>query len=187
MRGFKYYLVLIVGCLSLLVPIICLGPRPVVAGGPIRSLKYQFRMTSPANSRRLSFEDEFIKASFDLDRKKISLSLLNHSGKPLKIDWDQASYIDPAGQSHKCLHAQSTTFVPPGVKIKDLIIPADYPYFQNTERSGPQQRQMEFLPEAGKKQAAAYKGKFLSVLLPVEENGVVKKYLFTFKIDIGWQ
>jgi hypothetical protein len=123
--------VLVVGCWAVLVPILLFGPSPGFAG-PVRELKYRFTMTSPIDSRHLRFKDEFIDAAFKVDSKKIAFSLRNNSGRPIKIKWDEVSYIDPSGESHKCLHEHATAIVPPTAKIKESIIPTDGACSQNT-------------------------------------------------------
>jgi hypothetical protein len=177
---------MVIGWFAVLVSTLVLEPGAGFAG-PSQNLKYRFTMTSPVKSGYLRFEDEFVKVSFNLDKTKIAVSLRNTTDKPIKINWDGASYIDPTGESHKCLHLQSTTIVPPGAKIKGLIVPTDCIYFQNTGGNTLKHREREFLPTASKQEAEAYKGKFLSIFLPVEENGLVKNYLFIFRINIVWE
>ena len=158
-------------------------PKPGIAGRR-RGLRYQFTMISPVDSTHLRFADQFVNAVFKLGRKKIAFSFSNRSSKPIKIHWENVAYIDSTGQTHKSLHQEAITIVPPTATIKDSIVPMDYIYSQMNGRLGPQQRGIEFLPKASKKEAQAYDGRSFSVVMPIEEDGVIKNYLFSFRIHI---
>lgn len=183
MRKVNPYLLVAFGCLALF-SIVFLMSAPDVFAGTTRELRYKFTLTNPANGENRRYEDETIKAVFDIDRKKIAFTLLNKADSPIKIRWDEVSYVDPTGESHRILPPQSATAIPPTAKIKDLIIPTDYGYSYLAGRFDSRSVNKQFLPKPNTKEARKHKGQHLSVLMPVEVNGTVKNYLFTFEIDI---
>ena len=64
-----------------------------------------------------------------------TMSLNNKTDNPIKIDWNQVSYVDISGMSHRIIHSgvkyigrenpQSPTIIPPTAKIADIVFPTD--------------------------------------------------------------
>lgn len=148
---------------------------------------YVFAMTSPVQSPALIFHDAAISISFSISKKQIGFSLYNRSANPLRVDWNQVSYVDVLGKSHKIVHsginkytdsAQTPTVVPPGARIEDFVVPSDYVRYTPGKYGGWQEEPL--LPEG--EMAYSFKGKSISVFMPLEVNGEVKNYFFAFRI-----
>lgn len=164
------------------------GFRIVYKGGEIDTT-YRLRLTKPAESPSLSAEDANITIAFSLTNTSVGLALQNKTDGPIKIDWNQVSFIDPEGTSHNVTHegvkytdANSTkppTVVPPTARVVDSIVPADNVYYTSGRYGGWSTRYI--LPRAPS--GASMRGKSFSVYLPLEINGSGKNYLFTFKIE----
>jgi hypothetical protein len=150
---------------------------------------YIFAMTKPKYNKDLSFEDDFIKILFSISKRDIEFILLNKTTDPIKIDWNLVSYVDVSQESHQVVHAgvkyidknrpQALTIVPPTAKIEDIVFPADYIYYTSGEYGG--WRKVPLFPEGPT--AELYRKGSFSVFMPLEISGVVKNYLFTFKIE----
>ena len=151
--------------------------------------KYVFVMTKPKENRELLFEDDFLTIQFSISGKEIGFLLRNKTSNPIKIDWDQAAYVDVAGESHKVMHSgvkyidkekpQALTVVPPTAKLEDIIFPTDYVFYTSGKYGGWSRNTL--FPDATK--AELYKGKSFGVFIPFEINGVIKNYFFTFNIE----
>lgn len=149
--------------------------------------KYNFVMIKPIESRELSFEDNSIKIQFSISKQRVAFVLLNKAGSPIKIDWNQVSYIDIFGKSHRVIHSgvkyvdkeklQVPTIVPPTAWIEDILFPIDYMYLGESGKWF----ENPMFPEPPR--AILFKGKTFSIYMPVETNGVFKNYLFSIKIE----
>lgn len=101
--------------------------------------------------------------------------LRNKADNPIRIDWNQVTFVDESSESHKVMHTEDRfeerhkyrvpTVVPPTAKVEDYISPLV---------------QKPLFPEG--LEAKKFKGHSFSIFMPLEINGVVKNYLFTFKI-----
>ena len=150
--------------------------------------KYFFTMVKPTVNDSLVFDTNAIKIRFLLSPERIGFHLQNKTEDPITIDWNKVSYVDVSGESHRVIHAgvrylerdrpQAPTIVPPTARVEDDIIPVDYVI--SSEEGG-----WDRLPFFKRMSAAAvlYKGKSFSIFMPLEINGVVKNYLFTFTIQ----
>ncbi len=150
-------------------------------------IQYRFTMVKPAESESLVYEDDTLKVVFGVSRKGINFTLRNKTEGPLKVDWNQWSYVDVEGKSHKVFHrgvaykdketSLPPSTIPPTAALEDVIVPTDYVEWSNLE-SG--YRTLELLPDNST--ASTFVGKTLSVFMPVEVNGTVKNYLFSFRV-----
>lgn len=146
-------------------------------------------MTKPTVSKELIYEDHFLKIVFSITKKQIGFILQNKTENPIKIDWNQVSYVDVLGESHKVMHSgvkytdranpQPPTVVPPTAKLEDIVFPIDYVYYSSGKYGG--WREIPLFPEAPK--AKLFKGRSFSIFMPLEISGVNKNYLFSFKIE----
>jgi hypothetical protein len=148
---------------------------------------YRFSLTKPAASPTLEHEDATVQIKFSIpENKQVAFTLKNKTDNPIKVDWDQVSYVDPEGKSHKAMHqgirfierdrSQSPTTIPPGATLEDFVYPSDAVTMIGNEWSTPM-----LFPAAPK--AAAFKGKSFSVFMPLEVNGATKNYNFVFAIE----
>jgi hypothetical protein len=150
---------------------------------------YSFSLLKPHPNPKLVYDDPFVSVAFDISKRQIGFILVNKTSEPIKIDWNQVSYIDIQKNSHKVMHkgvkyinrdeTQSPSIIPPTARLEDLVFPTDYLTYTSGEYGGWDEEPM--FPEGPK--AGAYKGQSFSVFMPMQVNGVVKNYLFTFHID----
>jgi hypothetical protein len=172
-------------------------PRP----NPIRAISYEitykgsqsgkeiFVMVKPSESRELMFEDQAIRIRFTLSETQIGLLLQNKMTSPIKIDWNTVSYVDITGLAHSVMHTgvryierdrpQVATIIPPEAMIEDAIVPSDH--ISYTPGSGGGWSSRPLFPALA--ETDLYIGKTFSVFMPLELEGSVKNYSFTFRIE----
>ena len=147
----------------------------------------------------LLFEDKLVKAMFFFGYQQISLILNNKSDHTMKINWDNAAWISPTGESSRIIHSgvrlmdrnapQSPSVIVRNGKLTDSILPSDHIYFESGQYGG--WRYLALLHNTGVmatdmqselQKSQKYVGKTCGVLLPIEIEGVQNDYIFTFKI-----
>jgi hypothetical protein len=146
-------------------------------------------MIKPWESRELLFEDQSIRIRFLLSDKQIGMILQNNMNTPIKVDWNNVSYVDITGTAHGVVHTgvryierdrpQVPTVIPPAAKIEDAIIPSDHISYTPGSGSGWSSRSL--LPAI--LDTDLYIGKSFSVFMPLEFDGAAKNYLFSFRIE----
>ena len=151
--------------------------------------EYTFTMLKPRPSDRLMYEDAFVQITFTISKRQIAFLLRNKTDNPISIDWNQVSYIDLSGGSHKVMHegvkyitrseSQPPSIIPPTANLKDIVFPIDYVSYSSSRYSSGW-REEPLFPEGPA--AAKYKGGTFSVFMPLVVNGSAKNYLFSFKI-----
>jgi hypothetical protein len=152
--------------------------------------KQIFVMTKPWDSRELLFEDQAIRIRFSLSEKQIGMILQNKLQLPIKVDWNNISYVDITGLAHGVMHTgvrymerdrpQVPTIIPPAAMIDDVIVPSDHISYTPGSGSGWSSRSLfpGIITETDQ-----YIGKSFSVFIPLEFDGAVKNYLFSFRIE----
>jgi hypothetical protein len=158
-----------------------------IALGSWRTVAYSLQMTKPVNSDELSFEDDFLKVHFTLSRKGVNFSIKNKTDDPIKIDWNQWSYVDTDGKSHRVFHSGikftdkesslAPSVIPPTAMFEDVVCPSDHAKF--SEIGGGYQF-VDLLPQSSS--ATEFVGKTISLFMPLELHNSVKNYFFSFKI-----
>lgn len=153
-----------------------------------------------ASVKKYVFTDSLISVAWVLTANSISFELRNKSQHSIKIIWDEVSYVDPAGQSLKVMHAgvkytECSNSHPPSVIVKngfisDIITPCDYVHYSSPSQysSGGWIEDPFFTPSSGYTLSALEPakqniGKIVKVLLPVEIEGTVNEYVFSFKVN----
>ena len=66
--------------------------------------KQIFIMVQPWKNLERLFEDQFIKILFSISETQIGISLHNKMNTPIKIDWNNVSYVDIRGVAHGVVH-----------------------------------------------------------------------------------
>jgi hypothetical protein len=151
--------------------------------------KQIFVMIKPWLSRELRFDDQSISITFALSEKQIGLILQNNLNSPIKIDWNNVSYVDITGIAHRVIHTgvryierdkpQVPTIIPPAARIEDAVIPSDHISYTPGSSSGWNSRSL--FP--GITETDLYIGKSFSVFMPLEFEGALRNYLFSFRIE----
>jgi hypothetical protein len=133
------------------------------------------------------FEDQLVSMAWIFTRDRLAFKLTNKTRYSLKVLWDEASYLDAGGQSHRVMHngvkyIDRSLTEPPSVVIRggsleDVVLPIDYVYGNGADWiEGP------FFPGRFD-HAKQLTGKSVQVLLPLEVEGVVNEYIFLFRIN----
>jgi hypothetical protein len=151
--------------------------------------KHKFIMVKPQENRELFFEDQSIKIRFSLSEKQIGIVLQNKMHSPIKVDWNNISYVDTAGLAHGVIHTgvrfierdrpQVPTVIPPAAMIDDAMIPSDHISYAPGSGSGWNSRPL--FPAIT--ETDLYIGKSFRVFMPLEFDGAVNNYLFSFRIE----
>jgi hypothetical protein len=152
-------------------------------------IPYEARMQKPSPSNSGTFEDSSIRVTFALHDSSFSFSLQNKTDSPIRIDWNQVSFIDPGGTAHAVTHdgvkyadassAKPPTVVPPLARVSDSIVPADNVHFESGEYGG--WRTNHLLPHTPK--FAGVKDIPLGIYMPLEIKGSTKDLSFTFNVS----
>lgn len=145
-----------------------------------------------------SFEDDLVKIGWFVSLKSISFAMTNKTDHTIKIIWDEAAYVDENGSTQRVMHS-GVKYVdrndpqPPSVivrkgNLKDVIIPTNKIYYISGQYGGWReelllQGKLGGTPEEVSEKAKGNIGKTIKVLLPLEIQGVLNEYLFTFKIN----
>lgn len=118
--------------------------------------RYEFNLIDMQRSKRvidkygagsidkenLIFEDKLIKVVFSPQENGIGISILNNSDNSIRMLWDESSYIDFDGSSHRVIHLgtrfiradqpQPVMTIAAGARLDDLMVPADYAQWETT-------------------------------------------------------
>lgn len=146
---------------------------------------------------KYSYEDDFIAITWYVDYRQFNFTLRNKSNHPIKINWDDISYVDYERQTSRVMHSgvkyneknssQPSTMVPKGASLTDILLPTDNVYYMSGGYGGWQEK--ELIPRfIGKKDdadafASSYVGKTMVILMPIYIKNVQNDYVFIFNID----
>jgi hypothetical protein len=147
---------------------------------------YNFSLVKPVAANDISFSDKYISVAWDISENQVGFTLTNKTNEPIKINWDQASFVDINGSSKQVIHSgvryinrdspQVPTIIPPTAKLNEIIVPKTNIYY------GYSNWKVEpIFPEGPL--AKSYANKEFSVFLPLEIEGKSKYYSFTFRIN----
>lgn len=95
---------------------------------------YRFDMTAPANDN-FAITDRDFYLYFKPDTSAVHFQLENRRGVAVKILWDECTFTDVYGRTFKAVHrgatydrrdqAQEVTWIQPGQRYADYMIPVD--------------------------------------------------------------
>lgn len=146
-------------------------------------------------SGNLVYSDNIIDVTWGFGRY-FELFLTNVTDHAIRVLWDGAAVVGPEGRAEPLVHGdvaivdrfaeQKPSVVPPGASIYDVAMIPSSVYYDDSSREwktepvlptefGTRRRLLETAP--------MMTGLELSVLLPVECEGVVYEYMFPFTVD----
>jgi len=152
-----------------------------------------------------SFEDGTVRIKWLPSPYDIVFVLNNKTDRPVRIDWDEARFVDEKGASHRLIHSGAgyedrnashpPTVVAPRGTLEDFLHPSDY--FQREEDYGGKSSQQEgywkrrpFLPaqikgtaEELRGKAEPFVGKTFQVILALQIGDLQNEYACTFRIN----
>lgn len=165
-----------------------LGVNRVLMMGGFVPTAYKFSLVSPKVQPTPFFEDEFIAVKLAPSEEQLGIAIQNKmQDQPIKIDWNQCSYVDASGKSERIIRQgirlidrnalMPPTLIPPGASIQDVIIPSGNVNMSEITHKWSMRPMLPDLPSGAK-----LKGTTFSVFIPIEVNGTTKNYMFTLKI-----
>lgn len=199
MRRGLYILILVVSiisisCTSVSVARYSVGLQSVES--PIDA-KTQFGETKVVNFddngiSKYRYEDDYIDIVWYVASDRFNFDLKNKTNHTLRINWDDISYVNYAGQVKRVIHSgiietssiQPATNIPKGTNLVDVLVPdeniEESSWWGNHLIPSVYKTPEEFNSENG---AASYVGKTLKIMMPIMIQNVQNDYTFTFKID----
>jgi len=149
--------------------------------------RYAVSLIAPAPSDSLAFQDASISVQFGINREHIQFSLKNKESAPMRLDWNQSTFVDCHGKTLKVIHsgvrlmeansALPPSVIPPGALLEDIVYPASYASY-STVSGWIQQSMFPNYPLASQ-----LNGCKLSIMLHLEGQGS-KDYLFTLAVSV---
>ena len=162
---------------------VCILTIVIIGCSPI---KLDISLQQPEESRMLAYSDEFIDVNFQIKTKCIAFDMRNKTQTGIKINWDELSYISPAGKSLRIIHSgirlidrnvpQAVTVIPPNSSFSDIVIPSKHIYYSSFSTEWCQTNLFQ-----GDK--TLYVGKNFAIYMPLEIKGKRKEYTFRFVIN----
>jgi hypothetical protein len=96
---------------------------------------YRFRQTDPG-SDRFTFQDRELSFYFRPTPDALHFQVENRTDRPVWIDWDRSTFLDPLGRSGRLAHSatrwrdrygtQAATQIPGLQRYGDFLVPMDY-------------------------------------------------------------
>jgi hypothetical protein len=148
----------------------------------------KFRMTNPAASSGLRFEDKNIAIDFTVGEQAFDIRFVNRSDRDVKILWERSEYSDVNNQTHRIMPSTvrfpdrnnplPDQIVPAKRSIQEAVIPVAN-VFLSRERRGYDIRPLFPLESDA---AASLKGKSFNLFIPVELDRAIIPYNFRIQI-----
>jgi hypothetical protein len=154
---------------------------------------YTITLIGPKENNDLLYEDSNIKVIFKINLITIMMYITNKTNKSISFDFDSTAFVNINGDSYKILgnaacyedkdKKQPICVIAPHSKYEGLVRPL-YAYWY-VAPIGRYSINEIFPDPEGKVQGFSpidYKGKTVSIFLPMKIRGVEEEYTFTFKI-----
>lgn len=151
-----------------------------------------------AGVSRWLFEDKLVRIIWLVDENSTAFILTNKSEFSIRIVWDQAAFVDFAGSSHPVMHVgtrysecsgtKTPSVVVRSASIQDVFIGCNRVRYSLRDWRTDPLMQFDYaapttVDSVEQAVRASYEGKRISALLPLQIEGVVNDYLFTFELD----
>jgi hypothetical protein len=141
-------------------------------------------------------EDQLMRIIWAGPDDQLGFDLLNKSGSPVRILWDDAAYVDITGQSRRVIHSgvkladrnspQAPSVITSKGSLNDIVYPSDHvSYYGNWSQRPmfPCLQEGEICTDPERRLVAAHNGSNYRVLLPVEAGTETYQYTFVFKVN----
>lgn len=158
------------------------------------------RITEEGNQKYV-FEDDLVQITWFPAWNMIYTKVQNKSDHSIKIIWDQGAFVGPDGSTCGIAHGDmsrmdlgkpvSPSVIPRNANLTKTIIPecnitsdsikpilSGFPRNERVPQSD-----VEAVKAAKHDEAKEYEGQTFRILLPLEIEGVVNDYSFTFQVD----
>ena len=151
-------------------------------------------MDNEDNISKYKYEDDFVEMIWYVTAGRFMFDLKNKTNYSIKINWDEVTYVDANGEAKRVIHqgvkyanrneTQAITTVPRGSKVSDFLVPADN--IEYSDYVGWYEKNIIPISfdsrENVEKAIDAYKGKKMSILMPLQIENIQNDYMFEFKI-----
>lgn len=116
--------------------------------GCASTVKYN-RTYQPVDSSGYSYEDKNVKMTYQpvTIATGVPLTIENKSDKPIKVVWDESSFLNESGNSERIMHdgvkfndrnsPMVPTVIPPHGRINDAVTPTSRAHFDSSEYGVP--------------------------------------------------
>lgn len=157
-------------------------------------------VSDSAGISRWLFEDQLVRVLWMVSATEMAFHLQNKSDYSVRLVWEQAAFVNVAGESHPVMHIgtrysdcrgpKTSSVVVRGASIEDRFIGCDrvrYSDVLREWRTDPIAISEEVPQSAADSAETAirrrYSAKRISALLPIQIEGVVNDYLFSFELS----
>lgn len=151
--------------------------------------RVKYKLIRPVRSDDLRYRDNIVDIRLVPGDRQFELTVENLTGKPVKILWDRAQYIDFMNRPHTLMHSGirpkdrndivQPQVVPAGSTLQQAVFPKNsVKYVQSMKEYFIKQ----LLP-LYRENAIGLKGRTFSVFLPIElDRAIIPDYNFIFQI-----
>lgn len=145
------------------------------------------------NISKYRYEDDLVDMVWYVTDARFMFDLKNKTKYPIKINWDEVTYVDPNGEAKRVIHegvkyvnrneTQATTTIPRGAKVSDFLVPSD-----NIIQGDYGWYEANIIPvsfstrEKAEQSLDKYKGQKMSIMMPLQIENVQNDYMFEFEI-----
>ncbi len=142
---------------------------------------------------KYSYEDDLIKITWFTTSTSFEFVLRNKSSHSIKIPWDEIAYINPNGESMRCIHsgvklidrnnAQAPSIIAKNSSLSDMLVPSDNIYYVSGNYGGWQTKNL--FGKYSSQEAAntsVYRGSKVYIVFPIIIENVTNEYTFQFQV-----
>jgi len=155
----------------------------------------EYSIVDNDTNNKFTYVDGLIEGVFVLGEKSVIFGITNKTSHIIKINWDEAAFIDENGNSSRVVHSgiryvdmnspQSPSIIIGGGKFQDVATPTSNVHF--SQQSGWYSRDILLNFSYNRDEligwSNGYIGKELKLLLPLVIEGVQNDYIFTFRVN----
>jgi len=144
-----------------------------------------------------SFQNDMILIKWSSTPTSLDFDLQNKTSKTIKIIWEEAVYINEKGESNRIMHKgvkyiDRSQSMPPTVVVRGSTVSESCVPVDNVRYSGGQYgsgwvesplfNTMAWTTAESQRLRSLIVGKTVSVLLPIQSEGVTKEFIFNFVV-----
>ena len=166
----------------------CTTTRWVNTGGYwLESVNTPDHIANPFLTEKGVYVDDSLSVKLEMWDDGFDVHIKNLGKEPLVIRWDECSYTDEVGTTHKVMHMKNRYLltgatVKGGAVCDDFLAPADVEEYSGYDELTPLWRIHSYKSKA-EAEAARPDSSSVSVTLALQRAGVTDDYIFTFAGD----
>lgn len=157
------------------------------------------RATNDSGLTRFTFEDQMVKAFFLVLSSEIHFELTNKTPYSIRLLWNEVTFVSPDGEPSPVMHVgtkytecrneKPAAVIPKGVTVTDQAVPCSRvrmgmsTWVQDPLIAGFVASTHPTNDTLVVRQEKEMRGKRMSLLLPLQIEGVTNEYTFTFSVD----